>query len=252
MISVVIPTLNSEHALVPTLSALVPAAMSGVVREVVIADGGSTDKTAAIAEDAGAKWVACPSANRGAQLRLGAAAATAPWLLFLHADTQLEAGWEQPTSKFMYDVDQGVEIARAGIFEFRLDDQRWQARLVEKAVAARTKVLKFPYGDQGLLMSRQFYNELGGYRAIGLMEDVDLIRRIGRKGLRVLPVQALTSADRYQRDGYLQRILRNQLCLALYYLNVSPDKLVRLYYGAAKDGSQVHAKPDRQANAHRA
>jgi hypothetical protein len=110
-----------------------------------------------------------------------------------------------------------------------LDDPAWQARLLERAVALRVRWLRLPYGDQGLLISRALYEAVGGYHPLPLMEDVDLVRRIGRGRLRVLDVAAVTSAERWRRDGWLGRSLRNLSCLALYTLGVSPERIARLY-----------------------
>lgn len=231
MISVVIPTLNSEDRLVETLAGLISATMSGVLREVIVADGGSVDRTYEIAEDAGARWVACDRPNRGAQLQAGADVARSSWLLFLHADTVLQPGWEHEAQRFMDDVANKERPQSAGVFQFRLDDEGVAPRAVETAVRWRTRLLKFPYGDQGLLIPRTLFDSVDGYRPLQLMEDVDLVRRIGRSRIHVFQSHAITSAARYRQNGYLRRIGRNQMCLALYYLNVSPDRLVR-FYGA--------------------
>src|SRR5262249_40898609 len=100
MISVVVPTLNAQATLAPTLAALVPAAVDGLIREVIVTDGGSMDRTVEIAEEAGATLIAC-SSGRGQQLRAGAERAQFPWLLFLHADTELTRGWEREVASFM-------------------------------------------------------------------------------------------------------------------------------------------------------
>jgi GT2 family glycosyltransferase len=80
-----------------------------------------------------------------------------------------------------------------------------------------------------LLISRRLYDEIGGFKPIALMEDVDLVRRLGRKRLKILRARAVTSASRYQREGYLRRMLRNSACLGLYFLRVPPHVLARLY-----------------------
>jgi rSAM/selenodomain-associated transferase 2 len=233
MISVIIPTLDAEATLAPTLAALIPAAVEGLVRDVVIADGGSRDRTLQIAENAGVDIVTAP-AGRGTQLRAGAARARQPWLLFLHADTELEPGWEHAATHFMHKVDSGRMPQRAAVFRFRLRDEGWKPRLLEHGVAARTALFKLPYGDQGLLIPRSLYEKGGGYAALPLMEDVELVRRLGRSRLSVLRAIATTSAQRYRDDGYLGRSLRNQLCLGLYLAGVSPARLERLYYRRAK------------------
>lgn len=229
MISVVIPTLNSEATLTKTLAALIPATLAGVVREVIVADGGSEDGTFAIADDAGARWVRCPKPSRGAQLQAGAEIARSAWLLFLHDDTRLEEGWDREVQALLHTIQSGARHETAAAFRFQLDDHGFAPRTLEALVNLRTRVLKFPYGDQGLLISRPLYEEIGGYQAMSLMEDVDLIRRLGRRRVHALKARALTSATRFRTDGYLRRVLRNQFCLALYYLNVSPERLAKFY-----------------------
>jgi rSAM/selenodomain-associated transferase 2 len=232
MISVVIPTLNAAATLAPTLAALVSAAVDGLIREVIVVDGGSTDSTAAIAEDSGATLIAC-SGGRGPQLRAGADRAGFPWLLFLHADTELEPGWEREAASFMEAVDRGKRPPAAAAFRFALDDGGVKPRLLERLVAMRCALLRLPYGDQGLLLPRSLYAEVGGVPPIELMEDVAIARALGRRRIALLRTRAVTSALRYRRDGYLRRSLRNQLCLALYLVGVPVQTIGRLYGGPA-------------------
>ncbi len=228
MISVVIPTLNAASHLTRTLSALVPAAVNGLVSDVVIADGGSTDATEAIAEAAGATFIRAER-GRGQQMRAGAAAARSRWLLFLHADTVLLPPWEEEAVRFMRAVDLGERPEAAAVFRFSLDDSGFRARLMEAAVGLRCAVLRRPYGDQGLLISRRLYDEVGGFRPLSLMEDVDMARRLGRRRIVRLRADALTCPRRYRAGGYAMRALRNLACLALYYLRVPPRFIVKLY-----------------------
>ncbi len=228
MISVIVPTLNAEQSLTACLTALVPAAMDGFVREVIISDGGSTDQTLAIADDAGARIVHTER-GRGQQLREGARETRSDWLLFIHADTVLEAGWEREVFRHIRLIENGDQPDRAAAFRFALDDDGLFAAYLGGAVALRCWALRLPYGDQGLLISRKLYDEIGGFKPIELMEDVDLVRRLGRKRVKILRARAVTSAKRYHRDGYLKRMLRNSACLGLYYLRVPPHVLARLY-----------------------
>lgn len=228
MISVIIPTLNAEAGLGPTLAALVPAAVDGLVREVTVVDAGSTDRTPAIADSAGANLLTC-GGGRGRQLAAGAACARFPWLLFLHADSVLEPGWERHASTFMERVDTGAQPAAAAAFRFALDDGGLRPRLLERMVALRCSVLRLPYGDQGLLLPRTLYNEIGGYRPLPLMEDVDIVRRLGRRRLRMLRCRAVTSAERFRRFGYARRSARNLLCLSLYSVGVPVRVIQRMY-----------------------
>ncbi len=228
MLSIVIPTLNAVDTLGATLAALDDGGAStpGIPeREILVVDGGSTDGSCALAETLGARVVAGPR-GRGRQLIAGAEAAKGDWLLFLHADTRLEPGWAGVAAAFM---DDPANAERAGYFRFALDDPAPAARRVERLVAWRCRRLGLPYGDQGLLIARSFYEALGGYRPLAMMEDVALVRRIGRRRLVPLEATALTSARRYERDGYIARPARNLLCLGLYFLGLPPRLIARLY-----------------------
>lgn len=227
MISVIIPARNAERTLAPTLSALVPAAVDGIVRQVIVVDGGSTDATVKVADLAGADVVES-APGRGGQLAQGAAMARFPWLLFLNADTVLEEGWERSATSFMRRIDLGERAMAAGAFKFRLDDRGLAPRLLEVAVQLRCKLLRVPYGDQGLLIPRRLFDEVGGYRNIPIMEDLDLARRLGRRRLAMLDAEAVTSADRYRRDGYFSRSFRNQICHMLYGVGLPVSVIARL------------------------
>jgi glycosyltransferase involved in cell wall biosynthesis len=174
---------------------------------------------------------ACPGAlvvhgprGRGVQLRAGAAVATGDWLLFLHGDTRLAPGWLEAAR-----VHMAGPRERAAYFRFALDDPSPQARRLERFVAWRCRWFGVPYGDQGLLISRRLYEELGGYAPIPLMEDVDLVARIGRHRLVELPVAAVTSAERWRREGWWRRSARNLGVLTLWLAGVSPRVLAVLY-----------------------
>ena len=228
MISVVIPARNAEHTLAHTLASLVPPAVDGIVRQVIVVDGGSTDGTARIADLAGADIVTS-TPGRGSQLAQGAAAARFPWLLFLNADTALEDGWERAATAFMRRVDRGERTPAAGAFTFRLDDNGLAPRLLERLVHLRCKLLRMPYGDQGLLIPRQLFDAVGGYKDLPILEDIDLARRLGRRRLAILEASAISSAEQYRRDGYFLRSMRNQICQALYGVGLPVSIVARLY-----------------------
>jgi rSAM/selenodomain-associated transferase 2 len=219
MLSAVIPTLDA--------AATLPRALASIagppVDEVVVADGGSADATVALAEAGGARAVAAPR-GRGVQLAAGAAAALGDWLLFLPADTALAPGWREAASRHM-----AAGPARAAHFRLALDDEHPAARRIERLARWRCRLLALPYGDQGLLIARALLDEAGGFRPLPLMEDVDLVRRLGRARLAALDADALTSAQRYRRDGWWARPARNLAILALWYAGVSPARLARLY-----------------------
>ncbi len=230
MISVIIPTLNAEAALAQCLTALVPAVVDGLVREVIIVDGGSTDRTVRIADQAGCDVIHAPR-GRGQQLIEGAKVAKHPWLLFLHADTVLSEGWVREVQTFIDRVDAGQRPPAAAMFSFALDDMGFKPRVIEYGVALRCTLFRLPYGDQGLLIPRHLYQARGGYRPLSLMEDVDFVRRLARGERVILRTPALTSAIRYKRDGYAKRALRNLTCLALYMARAPSTAIERLYRG---------------------
>jgi rSAM/selenodomain-associated transferase 2 len=229
MITVIIPTLNAEAGLGQCLTALIPAVVDGLVREVIIIDGGSTDRTLSIADQAGCEVVQVLPPSRGRQLMAGAERARHPWLLFLHADTILDEGWQREVGTFVDRVDAGQRPPAAAAFSFAMDDLGFRPRLIEAGVAMRCMFLRLPYGDQGLLLPRSLYLARGGYRDMPLMEDVDLIRRLPRGERVILRTRAVTSAIRYKRDGYLKRVARNLSCLALYLVRVPLPAIQRLY-----------------------
>lgn len=215
-LTTIIPTLNAAATLGATLRAL-----SG---EIIVVDGGSDDETVAIAAQYGARVIRA-ARGRGRQLAAGAHAARNAWLLFLHADTVLDAGWQETVRDF---VGNPAHADHAAVFTFALDDPSPAARRLERIVAWRTKRLALPYGDQGLVISRATYAAIGGYRDLPLMEDVDIVRRLGRARINTLPCRAVTSAARY-RSGHLARSSRNLFCLGLYFIGFPPRLIAKLY-----------------------
>ena len=218
MLSVVIPTLNAAATLAETI-----AAVTATAAEVLVVDAASMDATAAVARDAGARVLDAPR-GRGAQLAAGIAAARQPWLLLLHADTVLDPDWPEAATAHI-----AAGPARAGYFRFALASANPRARRLERAVAWRCRVLALPYGDQGLLIHRDLLAAMGGIRPLPLMEDVDLVRRLGRARLCALDAAAVTSAERWERDGWLRRSARNLTCLAGWFAGIPPSRLARWY-----------------------
>jgi rSAM/selenodomain-associated transferase 2 len=221
-ISAIVPTLNAAEMLAQLVAALREAV---IVDEVVVVDGGSCDETVSLARGAGARVVEA-ARGRGTQLAAGAGAASGDWLLFLHADCCLEPGWEFAVSAFC-----GAPQAdrHAGYFDFALDDPAPWARRLERIAAWRCRNLALPYGDQGLLIARRLYDTVGGFAPVPLMEDVDLVRRLGRRRLARIGARCIASARRYRQDGPWRRVSRNIFCLALYFAGLAPHRIARLY-----------------------
>ncbi|MFD2739135.1 TIGR04283 family arsenosugar biosynthesis glycosyltransferase [Sulfitobacter aestuarii] len=218
-ISVIIPTLDAAGELPQCLAALVEGLECGLVRELIVSDGGSGDATREIVERWGGEWRE-GAASRGGQLRRGCAAARGDWLLVLHADTVLAPGWSQ-------DVAAHLARGTAACFRLRFDASSPAARLVAGWANLRSR-LGLPYGDQGLLLPRSLYESIGGFPDQPLMEDVALVRALHGQ-ITLLRAEAVTSAEKYRRQGWLRRGGRNLLTLLRYFTGTAPETLARAY-----------------------
>ncbi len=180
LISVVIPTLNAEREIVPTLSALVTGAAAGIVRDVVLADGGSDDETEAVADAAGCIFIRAEP-DLGIRLRAGAQAATrGEWLLFLDPGGMLEEGWTREVRKFLDSIGRAGEAdRRAATFRLAYEGFGVKPRLAEAAASARLVLTGRPRAEQGLLISKLLYQKLGGHQK-GANAHKRLIARLGR------------------------------------------------------------------------
>jgi len=220
MLSIIIPTLNAEATLPQVLSCCSDA------HDMLIVDGGSTDTTTRIATDFGAQ-VVMSEPGRGRQLALGADHAKTSWMLFLHADTRLPKDWQADVERF---ISQKRNQGLAAYFRLAFDSTGGGAHRVAALANWRAQTLGLPYGDQGLLIHKDLYNQVGGYRTDqNLMEDVDLVRRIGPMRLKPLRATITTSATKYHRDGWWGRPLTNLTCLTLYLLGARQSWIERLY-----------------------
>lgn len=190
--------------------------------EVIVVDGGADPKLDSLAARYDIHLLRT-ARGRATQMNAGAARAAGEWLLFLHADSRLPAEWLDHLRRIPFD-------AVGGWFGFALDDGAWQARVIERGVAWRTRWLRLPYGDQGLFVRRNVFEALGGFGDLPLLEDVEFVRRLVRAGPIVeLPVPLFTSSRRWRRDGWFRRSARNLAIVSCYFAGVSPARLSRWY-----------------------
>lgn len=220
LVSVIVPILADREA-APRLLAQIGVDLRV---EIIVAEAGNEPGIESLSQ--GRPDVALVHARRGRGVQMNAAAGLArgEWLLFLHADSTLPKDW--------LNLFEAHTINRVvgGWFQFALDDPAWQARLIEWAVAWRVRLLRLPYGDQGLFVRRRTFAAMGGYREMPLMEDVEFVRRLVRAGPVVeVPRPITTSARRWRRDGWFRRSARNMTLLGLYFCGVSPRLLARWY-----------------------
>jgi rSAM/selenodomain-associated transferase 2 len=217
-VTVIIPVYQDAEALAATLDAT-----NWSDAEVIVA-ATANDLSLTPVRDAHANlvWLDAPR-GRARQMNAGAARARGDWLLFLHADTRLPARWR--------DAIDGAEQAGAvaGCYRFALDSSSWLARVIERAVALRVAWFGLPYGDQAIFVRRRSFEAVGGFLDVPIMEDVDFVRRVQRAGpLFSSPLRVVTSARRWERDGWIARTARHLALITLYFCGVPPSTLIRL------------------------
>lgn len=228
MLTVVIATSNDEERLAYTLAALVPAAAEGFVREVIVADAGSSDATTAVADATGCVLIVGQGTVGERLHRAAEQASRGDWLLFLPPGAVLESRWEAEAGAFIERaVRSGQGDRCAAIFRYSLDDMGSFSRLREVGAAFVTSLTGLPHPAQGLLISKAFYRRLGGYRPLAALEDVDIYRRIGRFRLRRLRSASMVSSR--TEDPMDGRGMRRAVSRLLAAFRVPPRYLVRLH-----------------------
>lgn len=219
-ISVIIPTFNEEERIEELLGWLQAAEV-----EIIVADGGSTDRTVSICEAFRVKTVHS-SRCRAAQMNAGASTASGEIFLFLHADTQLPDGFEDRVKEAI------LEGAIAGAFLFGTDLNTSSMGVIENATHFRTFRLGIVFGDQAIFATREAFFRAGGYPEQPIMEDYELWKRLGRVGKRsLIPLSVTTSGRKWEQQGIWRTTLVNQAVTWLYVLGVSPERLARWYKG---------------------
>jgi rSAM/selenodomain-associated transferase 2 len=231
--SIVVPVLYEQHAIAGFLEDL--GRIRGYDRcELIVVDGEPDGGTInGISDDRVVTVRSRP--GRARQMNAGAAVARGDVLLFLHADTRLPAD-------ALAAVERALDGSDAGAFRLTFDSKRLIYRVMAGFVTIRSRWNRLPYGDQALFMRRPFFEELGGYSDIPIMEDVDIVRRIRRAGgrLEILNATVRTSCRRMEAEGLLRRVALNWMMTVLYNLGVSPHKLARFY----RDDYRIGRKPD--------
>lgn len=228
MISVIVPTLNSATTLSSTLESLISAAVQGLVREVLVVDGGSTDNTLAIADGYGATTISA-SPQRSLRLAAGVQQSRCPWLLVLNPDSVLEVGWEREAEHVMGKIDDGSRPAKAVVFRYVFDDTGFAPRTLEILARSVATIFGLAHAEQGLLIQRSLLTELGGYKPLPVLEDVDLTWRLGRRRLTTLRAGAVRNTAGLRGAGYARYALRYYTTLTLYGLHVPMARIAPLY-----------------------
>ena len=220
-ISVIIPALNEAANIVRAVT----SAQASGADEVVVADGGSGDETCLLAELSGARLVSCPR-GRAVQQNVGARAATGDVLLFLHADNWLGKDAIAQVRSAAHRKKGNL----CGSFQQRIEASPFIYRLLERGNAERVRWLGLPYGDQAIFMTRDLFNQVGGFPEEPFLEDVLLMQRLRRLSWPLLlPGPVHVSPRRWEQRGVLRQTLRNWAILTAFSLGASPQHLAWRY-----------------------
>ena len=222
-ISVIIPVLNEGRGINAVIGHLRSQAALDAV-EIIVVDGDPAGSTIKAISHPGI-ITAVAEKGRGSQMNCGAIRAAGDILLFLHADTFLPMNAFACIRKCMGSGHVG------GAFDLGIDTKQTVFRITERYVAWRTRLMRIPFGDQAIFVRRDYFERIGGYRDIPIMEDVDLMRRIRQRGdaICVIPEKVMTSARRWEKDGIIFGTMRNWMLQALYCCGVAPERLARFY-----------------------
>ena len=223
-ISVIIPVLHEAHTINGVIEHL-RTLHSPAPREIIIVDGSEEGDTIKAIRDADVVRREAPR-GRARQMNAGAAAAQGDVLLFLHADTALP---RDAMPLIRSHMDDGRFVA--GAFDLGIQTNRKIFKITERYVALRTRLTKVPFGDQAIFIRKEYFERIGGFKPIPVMEDVELMARIKKRGDRIciIPEKVMTSDRRWMRDGVLYCTLRNWMLQLLYLAGISPERLARFY-----------------------
>jgi rSAM/selenodomain-associated transferase 2 len=219
-VTIVIPTYNAQKTIDKTLNNV-----SKKFQNIIIIDGHSQDLTKKICKGYNTQFFTSKK-NRGMQLKLGGEKANTNWIFFLHADSILQNDAIDEMAQFI-SIDKNHY--RAAAFKLKFNQKRIYASFLSKIVLFRSKYFKLPYGDQGLIISKTFYNKIGGFKPLPIMEDVEIVKNIGFKNIRILDSYIITDSIRYKTQGWLIRPLINLYCLSLYFLGFNINLINKIY-----------------------
>ena len=225
-LSIIIPTLNESKNLPLLLSDLSEIKH---ISEILIIDSTSTDKTKDIALINGTRFYKINKNNRGLQLNYGAKKAKGEWLLFIHADSRLKFNWSKEIINILERDTNFIYH-----FKFKINNESFTYRLLEIFVNLRCFLLKTPYGDQGLLISKENFKSHGGYKPIPIMEDFEFISRIKKTYLRSLKTPILTSSRKWDEENFILQSLKNWNLRRLMRRGYSINRIYKKYYKIGK------------------
>jgi rSAM/selenodomain-associated transferase 2 len=225
-ISVIIPVFNEADNINKLLSQF-KSSPAGDNYELIIVDGSPGRETLLSIKDPGSAVLLSGNKGRAAQMNLGAARASGEILLFLHADSALPAG----AFERVRETVSGGSVA--GAFELELDPRHPFLVFISFTANLRSRLFKTPFGDQAIFVKKEFFESIGGYRDLPLMEDLDLMKRIrkARGKIKIIGAPVLSSARQWEKRGFFINTLRNQALRSLYLMGADVRKLARLYYG---------------------
>ncbi len=193
--------------------------------EVIVVDGAQEKDTLGAIDGNHVMKISCER-GRAKQMNAGASAARGEVLIFLHADTELPV---QALEKIHALMERGGYVG--GAFDLGIKSNKFVFRVIEKLASWRSRLNRIPYGDQAIFIRREYFNRIGGYKEIPIMEDAELMRRIKKSGdpIWVFPERVMTSPRRWEKEGVVYCTLRNWTLQVLYFLGVSPDRLAKYY-----------------------
>jgi rSAM/selenodomain-associated transferase 2 len=223
--SVIVPVLHESHRINHLINHLRRLEAHHQGCEIIVVDGSSTRDTVDAVHSNQVITITAET-GRARQMNAGATVAHGEVLIFLHVDTEL------PDDAFTK-IDSVMKQPQyvGGAFELGITSDRFLYRVLESWVSLRCRLTRIPYGDQAIFIQRNYFEKLGGYSEIPIMEDVELMRRIRAAGdkIYIIPDRVMTSPRRWQQEGFIYVNMRNTALLLLYYLGVSPAKLIRFY-----------------------